>query len=271
MPVITLLTDFGTSDEYIGVMKGVILSINPAVTIVDITHRIDPQDLVQAAYTINACYRYFPPGTIHVSVIDPGVGTGREIIALKMAGFCFLAPDNGILSLLLNNISVDEAISVNNPDYFLNSVSRTFHGRDIFAPVAGHLSRGVMLNQLGSPIDINTVKRLDLPRIKRLSDNVISGTIISVDHFGNLITNIDADTIYSICSGKPEKIPVVEMAGIDIEGLSDNYTTVPVQQPLMIIGSRNLLEISVNQGNAGRLFGKQKGDTIRMNVKEQKI
>ncbi len=271
MPVITLLTDFGTSDEYIGVMKGAILSVNPEAVLVDITHRIDPQDLIQGAYTIKAFYPYFPPGTVHLSVVDPGVGSGREIIALRMAGFCFLAPDNGILSLILKDVQVDEAVRVKNHEYFLNHISRTFHGRDIFAPVAGHISKGLSLNQLGPAVEVKNLKRIVFPRVEILSDEVILGNIISVDHFGNLITNIDAVTIDALCNRKSRKIPAIEIGGNFVEGLSNSYTDAGVQQPLMTIGSRNLLEISVNKGNASRLSGKKKGDLIRINLKERGI
>ena len=269
MSVITLLTDFGTDDEYAGVMKGAILSVNPKAFPVDITHQIDPQDLIQAAYTINAFYRFFPPNTVHVTVVDPGVGTRRGIVALKTEKFCFLAPDNGVLTLLLEESRAEEAVWVQNSDYFLNNISRTFHGRDIFAPVAGYLSKGLALNRLGPKAEISQLKRLDLPGIEILENKSIEGRIISVDRFGNLVTNIGAETIDSLCAGNPEIIPAVEIGGIVVEGISDSYSDVPTRKPLMIIGSRNLLEISVKQGEAGRLSGKKKGDKIRIILKNQ--
>ena len=145
MSVITLLTDFGTDDEYVGLMKGVILTINPSATIVDLTHQISPQDIVQAAFTIYTGYHYFPEGTVHLIVVDPGVGTERRLLALKLKYHFFIAPDNGVLSLLLREKKVSALNQITNSDYFRASVSRTFHGRDIIAPVAAHLAAGEAL------------------------------------------------------------------------------------------------------------------------------
>ena len=152
MSIITLLTDFGTEDAYVGVMKGVILSINPSAEVVDVCHYINPQDLIEAAYLIKSSYRYFPKGTIHIIVVDPGVGGNRLIVAVKLSGHIFLAPDNGVLTLLLDEGEVDTIVRVENTHYFLNSISQTFHGRDIFAPVGSHLSRGVFIENLGSKL-----------------------------------------------------------------------------------------------------------------------
>lgn len=263
MPLITLLTDFGLADEYVGLMKGVILSINPLAKIIDLTHQIDPQDIVQAAYTIKSSYKYFPKGTIHVLVVDPGVGTCRPVIALEKEGHIFLAPDNGLLSLLINGKKDNCIISVNNSKYFLKNISRTFHGRDIFAPIAAHITKGVKLHEMGYPIDKKKLVQTKIPVPYTLFDGGIEGSIIFIDRFGNLITNIDAGFMdKNIKSKKDNNIKVI-LGNKEIHGLSDNYKSVNIQSPLAIIGSKRCLEISVNCGNAKEYFKAEKGDKVR--------
>ena len=190
MPIITLLTDFGCRDEYVGLMKGVILSINPTVTIVDITHAIDSQDIRQAAYAVHSAYRYFPAGSVHLIVVDPGVGTGRYLLALEMKKQFFVAPDNGVLTLLFGEDGITRLVRLSNADYFWETVSRTFHGRDIIAPVGAHISQGTDLYQLGDAISPAEAVRLKDIEPQRADTGEITGTIVSVDHFGNLISNI---------------------------------------------------------------------------------
>ena len=203
MPIITLLTDFGTEDEYVGVMKGTILSIHPQAVIVDLTHHVSPQQVLQAAHILEASYRYFPEGTIHVIVVDPGVGTDRRIIVLKNEKHVFLAPDNGVLSLILDAGSVEFAAVVEADDFFLKPVSRTFHGRDIFAPLAAHLSKGLPLSRLGSETSPDQLNRLEIAKPYVAEDREIIGSIVGVDHFGNLITDIDGDTIRNFLENDP--------------------------------------------------------------------
>jgi S-adenosylmethionine hydrolase len=195
MSIITLLTDFGLDDEYVGVMKGVILSINPAAVIVDITHRVEPQGILQAAFLIRSAWRFFPERTIHVIVVDPGVGGSREILAYESNRQVFIAPDNGVLTLLLDETAADKAVCVRNSDYFLKPVSRTFHGRDVFAPVAAHLSRGTALTELGPAQDLKKILRLKVPKAFIDAAGAIVGSIVSIDRFGNLITNIDSNML----------------------------------------------------------------------------
>ena len=198
MSIITLTTDFGTADEYAGIMKGVILSLNPSAVIVDITHHIDPQDLVQAAYTIYSSYGYFPQGTVHAVIVDPAVGSDRKIIAFKKTGHIFLAPDNGVLTLLINKGNINSIASIDNTSYFLDPVSHTFHGRDIFAPVSAHLSMGVPIKKLGTSVAQKNLMCLSI-REPYFSDNgELVGSIVSIDHFGNLITNKNAAVIASV-------------------------------------------------------------------------
>ena len=266
MSIITLITDFGLDDEYVGLMKGVMLSIHPSATIVDITHRIEPQDMVQAAYTLNASYRYFPDGSIHVIVVDPGVGGKRAIVAAKMKRHVFMAPDNGVLTLLLGGEEIDECIRVDNPEYFLESVSQTFHGRDIFAPVAAHIARGVALNRIGTPAASAELVRLPGLESCRSANGEITGKIVTIDHFGNLITNIPAHELEDLCTGKPGRKPQVRIGNHIISGLSSTYESVASLRPLALIGSRGYLEIAVNAGNANKHLNIQKGDGVTVAI-----
>ncbi len=268
MALITLLTDFGQSDEYVGVMKGVIYSINPNVGIIDLTHRVDPQDVTQAAYLLKASYPYFPQDTIHVVVVDPGVGTDRKIVALKIDGQLFLAPDNGVLSLLWQNNPIEDGVWVNNARYFLRSISRTFHGRDIFAPVAAWLSTKIPIQNLGppvTPLDLETIK---IPNSKISSEHSITGTVIWVDHFGNLMTNIEEGKVLQMCQQYPEKLPVLRIGNHFIKGLSVNYSSVAPKKALIIIGSRGYLEIAVNCGNASQVLEARKGDSVAITMEK---
>ena len=263
MSVITLTTDFG-DDEYSGIMKGVILSLNPSVIIVDVTHHISPQDLVQAAYSIYFSYRYFPQGTVHVVVVDPTVGSDRKIIALKKAGHIFLAPDNGVLTLLINEENISSIARIDNTSFFLDPVCRTFHGRDIFAPVSAHLSMGVPLKKLGTPVAQKNLMCLSIP-VPYFSENGdLVGTIVSIDHFGNLITNIHLNDLESINHSISGKNLCIFVGNDKINGLSPNYSAVKIGHPLAIIGSRGCLEISVNGGSAAKYFIAKKGGIVKI-------
>lgn len=262
MSIITLMTDFGVDDEYVGVMKGVILSINPAAIIVDITHHIKPQDLIQAAYVIKHSFKFFPEGTVHVVVIDPGVGSERAIIALEVTGHIFLAPDNGVLTFLMDEPNIGSIVRVKDPRYFLESVSRTFHGRDIFAPVAAHLSNGVEIKALGVPTDKIDLKKLFIEQASISDSGELVGAVVFIDGFGNLITNIDEKSLDNFCKFcKKEKLEF-RIGKKKIIGLSKTYENVLPQSPLAIIGSRGYLEIAVNCGNARRYFMADRWDTV---------
>jgi hypothetical protein len=266
MSIITLMTDFGMDDEYVGLMKGVMLSIHPSATIVDITHHIKPQDTIQAAYTVNASYHYFPGGTIHVIVVDPGVGGKRTLIAVKMMGHVFIAPDNGVLTLLFGEGEIDACVRINNPDYFLKSISRTFHGRDVLAPVAAHIAKGVALNDIGTAADSADLVRLQGLESGRSESGEITGKIVSIDHFGNLITNISAHHFQDFCDSKPDRNPQIRVGNHMISGLSDTYESVESQRPLALIGSRGYLEIAINTGSAQKHLNVQKGDGVTVAI-----
>ncbi len=243
--IITLLTDFGLADGYVGTMKGVILSINPAAKIIDLSHDLPAQDVSAAAFVLSSSYRYFPRGTIHVAVVDPGVGSNRKILAVKSQDFWFLAPDNQLLKYIFHASETLTVVEVLNKRFFLSHISQTFHGRDIFAPVAAYLSLGIDIHELGQEtIDFDR-GQIDLPRVS--SDKII-GKVIYNDRFGNLITNIAATHltrhISEICVGTTV-----------IPRLAQSYAEVEIGQPLAIIGSTGFLEISIRNGNARQQLG----------------
>ncbi len=251
-PCITLLTDFGLDDEYVGVMKGVILSVTGAVPIVDLCHRVAPQDVRGAALLLGAAYPYFPAGTVHVAVVDPGVGGQRRIVCLQAGDFLFLAPDNGLLSVVLDREASVAAWAVTNSDYFLDRVGNTFHGRDIFAPVAGHLARGLAPHHLGPEIAAADLIRLSLPKPRKEGDT-LAGEVVHVDRFGNLATNIPARLLAPWLTD-PKAI-TVQINDTTIRGLAVTYQQVPAGHPLALIASRDVLEIAVRDGDAARLLG----------------
>ena len=242
MPVVTLTTDFGLSDNFVGVMKGVILSIAPETSIVDLTHDVAPQNIHQAAFVLLTGFSYFPGSTVHVCVVDPGVGSGRRILAVRAQGHFFVAPDNGVLSYVLDRVGSFECRSVENQDYWLAEVSRTFHGRDIMAPTAAWISKGEALESLGPRID----DPVRLPALAvRKTAGEIEGRVIYADRFGNLITNVPADEI-------PENAEI-GIGGHCISGLQQSYNAVLPGALLAIRGSHGFLEIACNQGSAKSL------------------
>lgn len=262
MSLITLTTDFGLADSYVGAMKGVILGIDPTATIVDISHDIAPQDVQEAAYVVYTAYPYFPPDTIHVVVVDPGVGSRRRAIALRAAQACFVAPDNGVLSYVLAREGMKEAVSLTHSRYHRPTVSHTFHGRDIFAPVAAHLARGVPLAELGEPV--TEIFTFPLPQPQVLPDGGVVGHVLHVDRFGNLILDVrEEDCILS------EGL-VLELAGHRIQGLGRTFTDVPAGELVAYIGSSGHLEIALREGNAAQSLGMKRGDKIQLKGAEKR-
>lgn len=268
--IITLLTDFGSEDAYVGMMKGVILSVNPSAVIVDISHYIDPQDIIQAAYTLKSSYQYFPEGTVHIIVVDPGVGSDRAIVAMKMLGHVFLAPDNGVLTLLMDEGKIDAIVRVEDTHYALDSVSRTFHGRDILAPVGAHISRGTEIHRLGSPLNLKDLFHLDIPKPYISDTDELTGKIISVDRFGNCISNIDVSCFKKFAKEKSGKRLEIKIGQNIINTLSHSYADVGIGCPLAIIGSFGYLEIALNCGNASRSLYVEKGDIITLKSKQER-
>lgn len=252
--IITLLTDFGATDGFVGTMKGVILNINPNAQIVDLSHQISPQDIEAGAFILNNCFHFFPTGTIHVAVVDPGVGTQRRILAVASSRYFFIAPDNRILKYIFQSDETFTVIEVLNKQFFLKRISRTFHGRDIFAPVAAHLSRGVSIHDFGDQIEDYDRGAGDWAIV---ANRRISGKIIYIDHFGNLITNISASQLH-----KP--IRSIAIGSHRIDGVSKSYGDVAIGMPVAIIGSAGFLEIAVRNGNAQQHFAATRGDAVEI-------
>lgn len=261
--IITLLTDFGTSDGYAGAMKGAVLSVAPRAVIVDITHEVPPQDVRFGAFTLMTSTETFPAGTIHVAVVDPGVGGVRRALAIRAGGSYFVGPDNGLLTWALTRIigSVTDgdslelgsdlvAVALDVPAYWRSTVSSTFHGRDIFGPVAAHLSRGVPLERLGS--SVSRIAALTFP-ISVETEQTISGEVLVVDRFGNCITNIRGERVTADAQ--------VELAGRTIDGLSENYESSDI---LALIGSAGFLEIAAPSGRAAERLGIRAGEPVHV-------
>jgi S-adenosylmethionine hydrolase len=239
---IALLTDFGLSDSYVGQMKGVIYSINPNVNIIDITHDIQPQNIKQAAFILNTSFKYFPNGTIFVCVVDPKVGSERKAICIQTKEYFFLAPDNGLLTYVIENQKIIKAVELNNDKFHLQNRSYTFHGRDIFAPVAAHLSLGIEIEELGSEISMKEIIKIQPLKMKKKNNKII-GEIIYWDRFGNLISSIHKNDIL-------EKDINIKIGKHKIKGISKTFSDVKKGELLAFIGSSSYLEIGVREGRA---------------------
>jgi len=247
---IALLTDFGLHDWYVGVMKGVILSVAPNARIIDITHDVPRHNLAAASFALLASYPHFPVGSILVTVVDPGVGTARRIICVQSAGRYFLAPDNGVLTGVLAREGSEKMVSVENGAYFLPQVSSTFHGRDIFAPVAGHLSSGVAIDQLGP--EVTVYKRLSIPR-PQVASQTAQTTVQWVDSFGNLVTDCPRQLVGEL--GSRWGAVVIDLGPRGVAPIAETYEMVEPDAPMGVIGSSDYLEISIREGSASEVLG----------------
>lgn len=259
-PLLTLLTDFGTRDEYVGAMKGVLLSRCPGATLVDITHEIPPGDVAAAAPRFEAIFPYFPPGTVHLVVVDPGVGGDRGVLALAAGGQFVVAPDNGLVTPLLESDQVETAVLVTDFDRFGPRISHTFHGRDIFAPVAAALAASAPLETLGRSVPPSDLVRLDRP-FPTVAPGAVHGRVVDVDCFGNLMSNIRPSHL-STAFGASRDALAIQVGGETLAGLRRCFSDVPLGHPLAYIGSRDTLEIAVNGGRASERFGVETGVRI---------
>lgn len=254
--VISLITDFGHQDHFVGTMKGVILSISPHVRLVDLTHQVEPQNIIQASMNLFHSYRYFPGGTVHLAVVDPGVGSSRKILAAETKRHIFVAPDNGLLYPILEEAEEVKLVSVHEK-YALEPVSKTFHGRDIFAPVAAWLSLGIPLKEVGDPIQ--KYEPLENYTPARYSHK-ISGRVVLIDRFGNLITNIPVDWF----DGHPFEIRLGE---VSLNQLSKSYAE-GSDGPMAIEGSNQCLEIAIGSGSAAQTLDIQVGREVQVLLKD---
>ena len=257
--LITLTTDFGTRDAYVAAMKGTIASIHRDVTFIDISHDIDPQDVMQAAFVLRGAVPYFPEGTIHLVVVDPGVGTERRAVGVRDGSQYFVGPDNGLLTLALAPDEPDHIVQLDKPAFWrADSPSDTFHGRDIFAPVAAHLAAGRTLDDVGTPVDKLSTLHWALPTI---DEHGIQGWVVHVDHFGNCITNISRQAFEELRDGRGIKCFA---GGAILHAVHPVYASVADGDPLAIFNSDGFLEIAVNGGDASSLLGIRKGAPVNV-------
>jgi S-adenosylmethionine hydrolase len=260
--IITLTTDYGTNDHLVGTLKGVILKINPEVTIVDITHHVTPHDLLDGALAIGSAFAYFPPRTIHIVVVDPGVGTERRPVLATADNQYFVAPDNGVLSLVYErdpNVVVRHA---NAEHYYHQPVSKTFHGRDVFAPVAAWLSKGWQTAAMGE--EIQDYKRFALPRPKA-TDGVLKGIVMRVDSFGNLVTNFRQEDLSE--DARQAGIVDFQIGNHPVSRLVETFALGNSGEVVAYLGSSGYVEIAVNKGNASRTLGLGRGAAVTLQSK----
>jgi S-adenosyl-L-methionine hydrolase (adenosine-forming) len=258
-PILTLTTDFGLSDHYVGVMKGVILSICPTARIVDISHQASPFDVIEGAYLIAQAYRYFPKKTVHIVVVDPGVGTARRPILMEAAGQYFIAPDNGALAMIFSR-EKHKIRLISNDRYFRKPVSPTFHGRDIFAPVAAHLAAGTPPTRMGKPIDDYLRPAFEKPR--QSGKRTWVGTILKIDHFGNIVTNFHTADFPDL----ERRDFSLSIGGIETSALVRTYAEAGPGELCVIVGSSGYLEVSMNQASAAAKIGCQSGASAELTV-----
>lgn len=247
--VVTFTSDFGLQDPFVGIMHGVVLSIHPETRIVDVSHAVASYDVLDGAWTIAQAYRFFPPRTVHVVVVDPGVGSARRAILAETDDYIFVAPDNGVLSLVeargprftVRHITADR--------YFLQPISQTFHGRDIFAPVAGWLSVGVAPADFGP--EVSDYVRLQFPSVERVASNSLRGAVIKVDKFGNLITNLSELDVAPILGSTPPRFELL-ISGTSIKRIAHSYADSGEDEVFAILGSSGYLEIATSQASAAK-------------------
>jgi S-adenosylmethionine hydrolase len=259
-PIITLTTDFGTNDHLVGSMKGVILNINPAARIVDINHHVAPFDILDGALAIANAYKYFPPRTIHVVVVDPGVGTERRPLLVTAEKQYFVAPDNGVLSVIYGQESC-AVRHITAEHYFLNPVSPTFHGRDVFSPTAAWLSKAFQNEAFGE--EITDFVRFTMPKPKT-AGQTLKGVVLRVDAFGNLMTNLTVDDIpaAAIASGAIK----LNVNGKEVKKMARTFGDGIPGEAVAILGSAGYLEIAVNRGNAARTLGANRGAEVTLDL-----
>ena len=256
--IVTLTTDFGLQDAYVGAMKGVILGIAPGATLVDLSHQVAPQDVAAGAVVLDSAYRCFPAGTVHVAVVDSGVGSARRGILVETPSYRFLGPDNGLFSPIYASEQVERIVEIQNRDLALPEVSATFHGRDIFAPAAAHLCRGAPIDAFGPPV--SDPVRLDLWTVA-VEARGVRGHIVHVDRFGNGITNLSRSQIEAAAG---ERLFRVETEKRVFDRVCRTYADVPEGEALVLYGSQDTLEISVNGGSAAGALGIGRGNGVRV-------
>lgn len=265
VPTITLTTDFGTRDHFVATMKGVIYGITPQINIVDISHDVQAHDILEAAFLIRSCFSYFPMRTIHVVVVDPTVGSSRRPILVATDNHYFIAPDNGVLSLIYDAEPVSSVIHITAEHYIFPEPCKTFDGRSVFAPAAAWLAKGTDIMNFGDPIE--DYVKLTLPKAKMVGDTGLKGTVIHTDRFGNLITNISRE-IYNEARAKvPGDAFKVSVGKVEINGLKEYFGQVQKGEMIAVFGSTDFLEIAQNQGSAAKTLSLARGAEVGVQLK----
>ena len=257
--MITLTSDFGLKDPYVAEMKGVILTINPKATLIDITHDIEKFNIRMAAFMLASAAPYFPEGTVHLAVVDPGVGTQRRAILIQTKKGFFVGPDNGILILAAQSQGIEHVYQLTNPKFMLPKISSTFHGRDIFAPAAAHLEKGVQPIEFGP--EINNPINPEFAKVKRGNDSLI-GEVMHIDGFGNIITNINEKLVQNYAKKVNVELPSISLKLT----FGKAYAQAKPKEPIVLIGSHGFMEIALNQGSAAEKFHAKAGDKIAVTV-----
>jgi hypothetical protein len=265
VPTITLTTDFGTRDHFVATMKGVMYGITPQINIVDISHDIQAHDILEAAFLIRSCFSYFPMRTIHVIVVDPTVGSSRRPILLATENHYFIAPDNGVLSLIYEAERVEVVIEITAEHYIYPDSCKTFDGRSVFAPAAAWLAKGTDILNFGEPIE--DYVKLALPKAKMVGDTLLKGTVLHVDRFGNLITNISREDYNDARAKAPGETFKVTIGKAEINGLKEYYGQVAKGELIAVFGSTNFLEIAQNQGSAAKALSLARGAEVGIQLK----
>ena len=259
--IVTLTTDFGLQDHYVSVMKAVMLGVNPDLRFIDISHQIPPQDIMAGAWVVRNASLEFPPNTVHLVVVDPGVGTERDAVAVKIKDQLYVGPDNGIFSLIGDEFEY-EAYRLTNQSFWKKEPSNTFHGRDIFAPVAAHLASGADLSELGEPVEELVTYRWAVP----ISDkDGIQGWVMHIDRYGNLITNISSSLISESIGTSKFRIYT---GNTILDEIVPTFNSVADGEPAAYIGSSDTLEIAINKGNAQQMLGVQKGAQVSIIIQK---
>jgi S-adenosylmethionine hydrolase len=255
--LIAFLTDFGTRDWYVATLKGIILSHAPRAQVVDITHDIPPQDVIAGAFVLASVVEWFPPETIFVAVVDPGVGSERPLLAARADQRYFIGPDNGLLSWSLERASQATIVRLTNRRYWLKDISRTFHGRDVMAPVAAHLARGVRLSQLGRPVE--RITKLAVPAIQR-HERSVEGSILHIDAFGSLITNLPETLLRGKLSAGPVMVRYKERQA----RMVSSYLEGQPNELIAVVGSLRLIELAIREGSAAWVCNARRGDPVEL-------
>ena len=271
--LIVLMTDFGNDDIYVGVVKGVIKNICPDCDIIDLTHNIPSYDIEQAAIKLYFAEKYYPENTVFLCVVDPGVGSDRRPIGIRANNKYFIAPDNGLLSLIIDKYIFDYLYWFNNSDYYLKETSNTFHCRDIFAPIAAHIAKGVNLDLIGKKINLSEIVKFDLTKCKEIGES-LGGSILYIDKFGNIVTSIDIDSLndYMYKYGADKEQIYVLINNQKITGISNTFSDVKIGELLAYTGSFSMLEIGVRNGNASdRILGNTKYKDVKIELKVEQV